>query len=125
MEPTQIVETLWDRIQARDWAGAGEVLAEDMVVEWPVSRERIVGRDNFVRINAEYPKDWAIHVLRILADGDTVVSEVEVPQESAGVFRSVALWTVRDGRIVAGREYWTAFGAAPAPPWRADYVVRY
>lgn len=125
MEPAQIVEKLWDRIQARDWAGAGELLDEDLVVEWPVSRERIVGRDNFVRINAEYPEGWSIHVLRILADGDTVVSEVEVPQENAAVFRSVALWTVRDGRIVAGREYWTAFGADPAPQWRAEYVVRY
>ena len=125
MEPTQIVHALWERIEARDWAGVGELLAEDLVVEWPVSRERIVGRSNFVRVNAEYPEGWSIRVLRVIADGDTVVSEVEVPHESLGVFRSVGLWTVRDRKIVAAREYWTQLGADPAPEWRAAYVVRY
>lgn len=125
MEPTQTVQALWDRIQARDWAGVGELIAEDLVVEWPVSRERIVGRDNFIRVNAEYPEGWSIRVLRVIADGDTVVSEVEVPHESLGVFRSVSLWTLRDTLIVAAREYWTQLGADPAPEWRAPYVVRY
>jgi ketosteroid isomerase-like protein len=125
MEPTQTVQALWDRIQARDWAGVGELIAEDLVVEWPVSRERIVGRDNFIRVNAEYPEGWSIRVLRVIADGDTVVSEVEVPHESLGVFRSVSLWTLRDTKIVAAREYWTQLGADPAPEWRAPYVVRY
>ena len=118
----EIVRTLWDRVQARDWTGLGDLLAEDLVVEWPVSAERIVGRENYVRINAEYPEGWSIHVLRIVADGDTAVSEVEVPHEKMGVYRAVSFWTVRDGRIVHGREYWTQPGTDPAPPWRAAYV---
>ena len=118
----EIVRTLWDRVQARDWTGLGDLLAEDLVVEWPVSAERIVGRENYVRINAEYPEGWSIHVLRIVADGDTAVSEVEVPHEKMGVYRAVSFWTVRDGRIVHAREYWTQPGADPSPPWRAAYV---
>ncbi|WP_432264009.1 hypothetical protein [Streptomyces griseoflavus] len=53
-------------MQARDGEGLGALLADDLVVEWPVSGERIVG------VNAEYPEGWSVHVLRIVADGETV-----------------------------------------------------
>jgi ketosteroid isomerase-like protein len=124
MESAQIVRDLWERIQARDWAGAGELLADDVIVEWPVSGERIVGRENFVSVNAEYPQGWSIRVLRVVAEDDQVVSEVEVPHESMGVFRAASFWTVRDGKIVAGREYWSELGSDPSPQWRAAYVQR-
>ena len=124
MESSKIVEALWDRMQARDWEGLGELLADDLLVEWPVSGERIVGRDNFVRINAEYPEGWSIRVLRIVADGEAVVSEVEVPHDAMGVHRVASFWTVRDGKIVDGREYWTELGTDPSPEWRAAYVQR-
>lgn len=100
------------------------MLVDDLVVEWPVSGERIVGRGNFVRINAEFPEGWSIRVLRIVADGEVVVSEVEVPHDAMGVHRVVSLWTVRDGKIVDGREYWTELGSDPSPEWRAAYVQR-
>lgn len=122
MDASKIVHALWERMQARDWAGLGELLAEDLMVEWPVSGERIVGRARYVRINAEYPEGWSIRVLRVVADGDQVVSEVEVPHETMGVHRVASFWTVRDGRIVAGREYWSELGSDPSPEWRAGLV---
>jgi ketosteroid isomerase-like protein len=122
MDDIQTVRALWDRMQARDWAGAGALLAEDVVVEWPVSAERIVGRDNFVALNAEYPEGWSINVLRVVGDGETVVSEVAVPHETLDDSVVVSFWTVRDGMITAGREYWTTPGSDPSPPWRAAYV---
>ncbi|MFI1469193.1 nuclear transport factor 2 family protein [Streptomyces wuyuanensis] len=124
MEPSKVVHELWDRMQARDWAGVGELLSDDVVVEWPVSGERIVGRDNYVRVNAEYPEGWSIRVLRIVASGEEVVSEVEVPHESLGVHRVASFWTVRSGRVVTGREYWSELGSDPAPEWRAGLVER-
>jgi ketosteroid isomerase-like protein len=124
MEAAEIVRRMWDRVQARDWEGMRALFAEGVVVEWPVSAERIVGRENYVRITAEYPEGWEIRVLRIVADGDGegVVSEVEVPHETMGVHRAVSFWTVREGLIVEGREYWTQPGSDPAPEWRAKYV---
>jgi ketosteroid isomerase-like protein len=124
MEPSEIVSQLWSRMQARDWSALGDLLAEDVVVEWPVSGERIVGRDNYLGINADYPEGWSVRVLRIVADGDAVVSEVEIPHPDLGVHRVVSLWTVRDGLVVAGREYWTESGSDPAPEWRSAYVQR-
>jgi ketosteroid isomerase-like protein len=93
-------------------------------VEWPVSGERIVGREDYLAINREYPEGWTIRLLRVLAEGEVVVSEVEVPHDGMGVHRAVSFWTVRDGRIVDGREYWTALGSDPSPEWRARYVQR-
>ncbi|MFF5172164.1 nuclear transport factor 2 family protein [Micromonospora sp. NPDC000089] len=124
MEPTEVVQQLWDRMHARDWAGLGELLAEDLVVEWPVSAERIVGRENYIAVNAEYSQGWAINVLRVVAAGEQVVSEVEVPHDAMGIHRAVSFWTVHDGRVRHGREYWTALGADPSPQWRARYVQR-
>ena len=124
MEPSKTVQLLWDRMQARDWAGVGALLADDVTVDWPVSGERIRGRENYVRINAEYPEGWSIKVLRIVASGDEVVSEVEVPHDSMGVHRVASFWRVRDGLITEGREYWTELGADPSPGWRAPYVER-
>jgi ketosteroid isomerase-like protein len=124
MEPRAVIERLWERMEARDWAAVGEVVDKDVVVEWPVTAERIEGRENFLAINSEYPEGWSIQVLRIVAEGGEVVSEVEVPHGSLGSFRAVSLYTVRDGRIVRGREYWTSPGQDSPPDWRARYVTR-
>ncbi|MGH4028074.1 nuclear transport factor 2 family protein [Actinomycetota bacterium Odt1-20B] len=125
MEPTEIVRQLWHRTQDRDWDGVGALLADDVVVEWPASGERIVGRANYVGLNSTYPEGWSIHVLRVVADGgDQVVSEVEVPHEEMGTHRVASFWTVRDGVIVEGREYWTELGTDPVPQWREKFVQR-
>ncbi|GAA3244460.1 nuclear transport factor 2 family protein [Streptomyces lavendulae] len=129
MEPLKVVAHLWERIEARDWDGVAALVAEDAVIEWPVSGERIVGRANFVAVLRDEGEDsedderslGAVEVLRILADGDLVVTEVEIPEEHV-VYRAVSLWTVRDGEIIGAREYWTSPGQDPAPRWRAVYV---
>ncbi|WP_030755809.1 MULTISPECIES: nuclear transport factor 2 family protein [unclassified Streptomyces] len=123
MEPLKVVAQLWERIEARDWNGVAELIAEDAVIEWPVSGERIVGRANFIAVNSDdgYADESSVELLRILADGNLVVTEVEIPQDHV-VYRAVSLWTVRDGEIVGAREYWTSPGQDPAPRWRAGYV---
>lgn len=117
-----VVESLWRRIEERDWAAVGALIAEDAVVEWPVTGERIVGRANFLAVNTEYPEGWSIRVQRVVAQGEEVASEVLVPHEELGVFRVASFWRVRDGRVVAGREYWTGPDPEPAPEWRARFV---
>ncbi|MGW6982797.1 nuclear transport factor 2 family protein [Streptomyces sp. NPDC054932] len=123
MEPLKVVAQLWERIEARDWDGVAGLIAEDAVIEWPVSGERIVGRANFIAVNSDdgYPDERSVELLRILADGNLVVTEVEIPQDHV-VYRAVSLWTVRDGQVVGAREYWTSPGQDPAPRWRAGYV---
>src|SRR5438270_12767900 len=74
MEPSDIVDQFWRRIQARDWDAVGELLAEDFVLEWPNARICIRGRTNFVEFNRSYPEGWSIEVLRIVAEGNTALT---------------------------------------------------
>lgn len=120
-----VVAQLWARMQERDWSGVGALLSPDVVVEWPVSRERMRGRENYVAVQSEYPEGWSINVLRIVAGGDEVASEVEVPMEGVGVFRVVSFWRLREGLIVSGTEYWSGPDADPSPEWRAPFAERY
>ena len=124
MDAAAVVTELWDRIAARDWLGLGRLLADDVVLELPASGELVRGRANVVAVNAEYPEGWSIEVLNVVGAGDQVASEVEVPFAGVGVFRAASFWTVREGRVVHGREYWTLLGADDAPAWREQYTER-
>jgi hypothetical protein len=57
------------RLEARDWPGVAALLDADVVYEMPQTRERIRGRDAFLRFNTEYPGDWHLAVRRVVADG--------------------------------------------------------
>ena len=123
MQPEQVIEALWNRIAARDWPAVGRLLAPDIRLDWPATGEVIVGADNFLAIQSEYPEGWSINVRSVLVQGQTVVSEVEVPHVEFGVFRAASFWTVVDGVITAGTEYWVTVGGEVPPGWRARYVL--
>jgi ketosteroid isomerase-like protein len=106
VEPAKVVERLWSRVQARDWVGVGELLAEDFVLEWPHDLVGLRGRANFVQFNRSYPEGWSIEVLRIVAQGNTVVSEVRVPHPTVGPYYALSFYEVDGGQIAACREYW-------------------
>ncbi len=106
VQPHEVVAEFWARMQARDWEGLSDLLAEDFYVEWPDTRLRIRGRRNFVEFNRTYPEGWTIEVLRIVAQADTVVSEVRVPHTQQGIYYVVSVLTVDGDRLVRGREYW-------------------
>ena len=56
-EPTaKELMTRWLRmIQSGDFSHAAEILDDDVVAEWPQSRERVVGLENLIAIMAHYP----------------------------------------------------------------------
>jgi SnoaL-like domain len=120
-----VARILWERMQARNWDGAAELLDPGVVVEWPVSRERMNGRGNFIAVNREYPEGWEIRVLRVVGDGDQAVSEVEVVHQARGLFRAASFWTVAGGLITRGTEYWTEVGSEEPQTDRSRYVERY
>jgi ketosteroid isomerase-like protein len=122
MEPERVVRGLWDRIEARDWSGAGALLAPDIRVEWPATGEVFVGRDNFLAVQSEYPEGWTINVIRTVAEGAVVVSEVEVPHAEFGIFRAASFWTVHDDLVTEATEYWVNVGGEQPPEWRSQYA---
>lgn len=110
-------------MQTNDFQRAGELLHDDYTLGWPQSGERIRGRANFVAINENYPAHgrWEFTIRRIVAEGDQVVSDVEVTD---GVIRArvITFSTVQDGQILQQTEFWPdPFEAAS---WRAQWVER-
>ncbi len=124
MTPEAVVRSLWDRIQARDWEGLSLLLDPHLVVRWPSTGEVFRGADNFVSVQSDYPEGWSISVLRVLAAGNEVVSEVEVPTIDGPTFRVASFATVRDGRVVEATEYWVTVDAEEPPKWREPYASR-
>jgi ketosteroid isomerase-like protein len=119
VEPREVVVEFWDRIQARDWDGLGRLLSDDFVVDWPDTRVRIRGRESFVEFNRSYPEGWTIEVLGIVAEGDTVVSEVRVPHSEQGIYYVLSILNVDGDRVVGGREYWLKEHEEELPAERA------
>jgi ketosteroid isomerase-like protein len=120
-ETRRVVEQYWSAMQTNDWRAAGELLHDEYVLEWPQSRERIRGRENFVAMNAQYPAAglWQFDVRRFVVEGDTAVTDVLVT-DSVVQGRAITFSTVRDGRIIHQLEFWPDPFEAPA--WRAALV---
>ncbi|MDK2125999.1 nuclear transport factor 2 family protein [Parachitinimonas caeni] len=119
----QLVREYWQRMQTNDFAYAAQLLAEDYVLDWPQSGERLRGRENFTRMNAEYPAHgkWRFTLNRLVSDGREVVSDVSVTDGVLSV-RAITFSTVDGGQIVSQLEYWPE--PFPAPPNRAHLVER-
>ena len=113
------VERLWRAFDERDFDGAGEQCHEDVVLEWPQSRERIRGRANLVEVNRNYPGDWKITIERIVVCGESAVSQVAVRIDGRTEY-ATSFFELRDEKIATIREFWAE--EYQAPEWRARWV---
>lgn len=116
------VRALWAAFDRFEFAAAGPLLHDDFVFELPQSRERAVGRDNFIAINEKYPGRWRITVKTLVCSGNQVVTECDVTDGTVTV-PAVSFFTLQDGKIIHIREYWP--DAMEAQSWRAQWVERY
>lgn len=113
--PEDVARAFWRLMASNDFESVRSVLADDFVLEWPQSAERIRGGANFARMNAEYPAHgpWQFRIERLVAQGTSVVTEVAITD---GVQRATAIsfFEVAAGRIARLTEYWPEPYAAPA-----------
>ena len=116
-----VVRALWDRFEARDWAGAATLLDPGLVVEWPATRERFTTAATYLSMNRAYPEPWGhIRVLEIVSQGDRAAALVAIDAPD-GVFRCAGFYRMVDGRIVEATELWLSEGAEQPPPERARW----
>ena len=118
---TELVRSLWNSIQARDWIAVASHFSETAQLHWPVSGEVIAGRNGIVAVNQQYPEGWSIEVLAVdaLVDG-RVVSRVKVAHPPR-VFFAVSFFTLREGLIVQVEEYWSTQEEPEA--WRNEEII--
>ena len=123
MNPKQVLETFWEKMESNDFYAVAELLHDAFTLEWHQSGELIRGRENFAKINTAYPAngEWRFNINSIVAEGDVVVTDVSVTD---GVVkdRVITFSTVRDGKIWKQIEFWPEPFAAPE--WRARWVEK-
>jgi ketosteroid isomerase-like protein len=110
----EIVTEFFLRMNTNDFQFAGLMLSDDYILEWPQSKERIRGRNNFVAINKEYPANglWRFTIIRIVGNATEAVSDVSVT-DGTQVARAITFTTVQQGKIVKQVEFWPDNYAAP------------
>jgi ketosteroid isomerase-like protein len=117
----EIVRRFWSLMASNDFVAVGAVLADEFVLDWPQSGERLRGRERFARMNAEYPAHghWTFAIDRLVGGDREAVSDVRV-SDGVQQARAVSFFTVAEGRIVRMVEYWP--DPYPAPANRAHLV---
>jgi ketosteroid isomerase-like protein len=114
----QTIQNLIDAINSRRLDLFHQQFAEEAVMEYPQSGERIVGDANRRALYAAMPSLPSLKPRRIIATGDMVVAELDY--HSSNDYLAVFMFRLRDGKIIYQIAYWTE--PFPAPEWRSQWV---
>ncbi len=120
-----VVAAYWAAAEARDWAGFGALVAEDVVYEAPQSRERVRGRAAYLRFNAEgFPGDWHLAVERIISGDAGAASVIQMTAADGRQQPGLCFFDFGpDGLITRITDYWPDPYEPPAS--RAGLIERY
>ncbi|MGY3127392.1 ketosteroid isomerase-like protein [Agrococcus sp. UYP33] len=114
-----VIERLIACINDRDIDVMDELFAEDSVMDWPQSGERVIGGDARRGIYRAFPQLPTITPRRLLSSGDLVVAEATLDY-GGPVYRTVFVFELRGGRIARETAYWSEPFDPPA--WRSQWV---
>ena len=103
----EIVNEFWRLMSTNDFYSVTAVLSPNFVMEWPQTRERICGAENFARMNAEYPAhgQWQFTINRLVDGEAEAVSDVSVTDGVQNA-RVISFFTVDQGKILRLVEFW-------------------
>ena len=102
-----------------DIVRASEIYADDAVVEWPQSGERLRGKANIIGFRSTSPARQQFELHRITGCHNAWVNEYTIRYHGEPVM-AVGIMEFRDDKVVRERIY---FGDPWQPPaWRAQWV---
>ncbi|BDA02065.1 nuclear transport factor 2 family protein [Vibrio cholerae] len=121
MNSKDVVLSFWNAMKTNDFAKASEWLSLDFEGFWPQSGELILGRENFVAINAHYPANghWLFNIHSVVCEGDSVVTDVSIT-DGVQKARAITFHNVENGLITKQKEFW--LDEMPPQEWRAQWV---
>jgi len=70
----QTVRDYWAAAERRAWDDFAETLSPEVVYDVPQTHERVVGRDRYLAFNRDYPGDWHVTLVRVVADEEAAFS---------------------------------------------------
>jgi|GEM_PF-970411 len=111
----EVTSTFWRLMGTNDFASVSAVLADDFMLDWPQTNERIRGADRFARMNREYPAHgpWRFTINRVVGGESEAVTDVTVT-DGVRTDRAITFFTVREGKITRLVEFWPERADAPA-----------
>lgn len=96
------------------------IYADDAVIEFPQSGERIRGRENIVAFRSAYPARVTFEMDRTIGSGNLWVNEYTVRYLGDATRYVAGIMEFRDGRVVRERLYVAETWEPPG--WRAQWV---
>ncbi len=121
MDSKEVVLSFWDAMKENDFVKASRYLSLDFEGFWPQSNELIVGRDNFISINSNYPANgtWEFEVHSVVCDCEVVVTDVSI-SDGLQKARAITFHTVENELIIEQKEFWP--DPMEAKEWRSQWV---
>jgi hypothetical protein len=120
-ENRNAVERFFKAADAQDWTTMRDFYHPDAIEEWPQSGERLVGLDNIMAVNENYPSHPGLQVRRILGAGNLVIGEAELDY-SGTTYNLVSIFEFGAGKIKREVDYFCEPFEAEA--WRAEWVEK-
>jgi ketosteroid isomerase-like protein len=116
-----VAERFWRAMAQRDLNAIEKLRAEDFVLEWPQSGERVRGREVAKDIEETYEGQGVLLPRRIVGIGGFWVIEAMLMNDGDRSF-IVSVLEIDEGKIIKQTDY---FGDPfPAPEWRAPLIER-
>ncbi len=116
-----LVREFWNRFDKKEYRSTEELLEENFEANWVMTREKF-DRENFIKVNEDYPGDWRTIIEKIEElDDNRVMSITHVySSTSKGEFYATSIFTIKEGKITYIEEYWAE--VEEGPEWRKTYV---
>jgi ketosteroid isomerase-like protein len=120
------LEALVGALNAGDRAALDRVFAEDVVIEWPQSRERIVGAHNRREVYSRFPALPHVTPRRIREADDLWTIEASLDYGDGDPYQCVFIFEMRDGLIakrpaIGPNRFQRPIGARPGVSgWRSQ-----
>jgi hypothetical protein len=123
MRDQEIREALnqhWIASNSGDFATEHDIYQEDAILDYPQSRERIVGRNNIQTTRILQPNKKRFVVHRIMGSGDLWISEYLLTYD-VEPYDTVSIMEFRGVKVAHETQYFA--GAFEASKWRKKWVI--
>jgi SnoaL-like domain len=96
-----------------------EIYHDDVVVEFPQSGERILGKKNIYELRAHYPAKLSFKILRTRGEGNLWITELIITYDGRPVY-VVTIMEFKEGKIAHETHYYA--DPFEPPEWRSQWV---
>ena len=114
-----ILDRYWEATVALDLERIHEIYHDDVVVEFPQSGERILGKKNIYELRAHYPAKLSFKILRTRGERNLWITELIITYDGRPVY-VVTVMEFKEGKIAHETHYYA--DPFEPPEWRSQWV---